>query len=76
MENTLGLLRIRVQRGINLAVRDTRSSDPYVVITMGNQVYASLLLMKMISVFVWEILHALFYVVLLYFLFLYPVYML
>ncbi|KAH7516323.1 hypothetical protein FEM48_Zijuj10G0122900 [Ziziphus jujuba var. spinosa] len=37
MENTLGLLRIRVQRGINLAVRDTRSSDPYVVITMGNQ---------------------------------------
>lgn len=34
----MGLLRIRVQRGINLAVRDTRSSDPYVVITMGNQV--------------------------------------
>ncbi|CAH9081552.1 unnamed protein product [Cuscuta europaea] len=33
----LGLLKIRVRRGINLAVRDTHSSDPYVVITMGNQ---------------------------------------
>lgn len=33
----LGLLKIRVRRGINLAVRDTLSSDPYVVITMGNQ---------------------------------------
>ncbi|VFQ86116.1 unnamed protein product [Cuscuta campestris] len=33
----LGLLKIHVCRGINLAVRDTRSSDPYVVITMGNQ---------------------------------------
>ncbi|XVE92003.1 hypothetical protein REPUB_Repub01dG0059600 [Reevesia pubescens] len=37
MEDTLGLLRIRVRRGINLAVRDTISSDPYVVITMGQQ---------------------------------------
>ncbi|XP_019160093.1 PREDICTED: protein C2-DOMAIN ABA-RELATED 7-like [Ipomoea nil] len=33
----LGLLKIRVIRGINLAVRDTLSSDPYVVITMGHQ---------------------------------------
>ncbi|XP_031122961.1 protein C2-DOMAIN ABA-RELATED 7-like [Ipomoea triloba] len=32
-----GLLKIRVIRGINLAVRDTLSSDPYVVITMGHQ---------------------------------------
>ncbi|KAH8491891.1 hypothetical protein H0E87_021477 [Populus deltoides] len=37
MESILGLLRIRVKRGINLAVRDVRSSDPYVVIRMGNQ---------------------------------------
>ncbi|XP_062110157.1 protein C2-DOMAIN ABA-RELATED 7 isoform X1 [Humulus lupulus] len=36
-KNTLGLLRIRVRRGHNLAVRDTLSSDPYVVVTMGNQ---------------------------------------
>lgn len=39
MENLLGLLRIRVKRGVNLAVRDVRSSDPYVVIKMGKQVY-------------------------------------
>ncbi|XP_035542051.1 protein C2-DOMAIN ABA-RELATED 7-like isoform X2 [Juglans regia] len=38
MENLLGLLRIRVQRGINLAVRDSlSSSDPYVVVTFGEQ---------------------------------------
>lgn len=38
MENLMGLLRIRVKRGINLAVRDVRTSDPYVVIKMDNQV--------------------------------------
>ncbi|KAK4567514.1 hypothetical protein RGQ29_003335 [Quercus rubra] len=37
MENLLGLLRIRVKRGVNLAVRDVRSSDPYVVIKMNRQ---------------------------------------
>ncbi|CBI15582.3 unnamed protein product, partial [Vitis vinifera] len=37
MENLLGLLRVRVKRGINLAVRDVRSSDPYAVIKMGKQ---------------------------------------
>ncbi|WCJ42075.1 Calcium-dependent lipid-binding (CaLB domain) family protein [Euphorbia peplus] len=37
MENLIGLLRIRVKRGINLAVRDVRSSDPYVVVRMGRQ---------------------------------------
>ncbi|KZV24871.1 hypothetical protein F511_14754 [Dorcoceras hygrometricum] len=37
MDNLLGLLRIRVKRGINLAVRDVRSSDPYVVVRMGRQ---------------------------------------
>jgi hypothetical protein len=37
MDSFLGLLRIRVKRGLNLAVRDLGSSDPYVVITMGNQ---------------------------------------
>ncbi|XP_024020929.1 protein C2-DOMAIN ABA-RELATED 7 [Morus notabilis] len=31
------LLRIRVRRGVNLAVRDTLSSDPYVLVTMGEQ---------------------------------------
>nr|XP_043634343.1 protein C2-DOMAIN ABA-RELATED 4-like [Erigeron canadensis] len=37
MDNLLGLLRIRVKRGINLAIRDFRSSDPYCVIRMGEQ---------------------------------------
>ncbi|KDP23927.1 hypothetical protein JCGZ_27087 [Jatropha curcas] len=37
MESLLGLLRIRVKRGVNLAVRDVRSSDPYVVVKMGRQ---------------------------------------
>lgn len=38
MENLLGLLRVRIKRGVNLAVRDVRSSDPYLVIKMYNQV--------------------------------------
>ncbi|KAJ4973084.1 hypothetical protein NE237_006258 [Protea cynaroides] len=37
MDNLLGLLRIRIKRGVNLAVRDVRSSDPYVVVKMGKQ---------------------------------------
>lgn len=36
--DVLGLLRIRVRRGINLAVRDTLSSDPYCVVSCGTQV--------------------------------------
>lgn len=38
MDSLLGLLRIRVKRGVNLAVRDLNSSDPYVVVKMGKQV--------------------------------------
>ncbi|KAJ4960823.1 hypothetical protein NE237_020733 [Protea cynaroides] len=37
MDNLLGLLRIKIKRGINLAVRDVRTSDPYVVIKLGKQ---------------------------------------
>ncbi|CAA3015346.1 C2-DOMAIN ABA-RELATED 4-like [Olea europaea subsp. europaea] len=37
MENFLGLLRVNVLRGINLAKRDTRSSDPYIIVKMDNQ---------------------------------------
>ncbi|KAG6716392.1 hypothetical protein I3842_04G046800 [Carya illinoinensis] len=37
MENKTGQLRVHIQRGVNLAVRDVRSSDPYVVIKMGRQ---------------------------------------
>lgn len=38
----MGLLRVHVLRGVNLAVRDVVSSDPYVVIKMGKQVTFSL----------------------------------
>ncbi|KAL6010128.1 hypothetical protein ACLOJK_000559 [Asimina triloba] len=37
MENMLGLLRVRIVRGVNLAIRDVRSSDPYVVLKMDKQ---------------------------------------
>ncbi|XP_062150754.1 protein C2-DOMAIN ABA-RELATED 4-like [Alnus glutinosa] len=37
MENLIGLLRIHIQKGVNLAVRDVRSSDPYVIVKMGRQ---------------------------------------
>ncbi|KAG8373797.1 hypothetical protein BUALT_Bualt11G0062500 [Buddleja alternifolia] len=37
MEILLGLLRINIIRGIKLAVRDARSSDPYVIVRMGKQ---------------------------------------
>ncbi|XP_039011056.1 protein C2-DOMAIN ABA-RELATED 4-like [Hibiscus syriacus] len=37
MDNLMGLLRVHVKRGVNLAVRDVRSSDPYVVVKMGQQ---------------------------------------
>ncbi|XP_049392871.1 protein C2-DOMAIN ABA-RELATED 7-like [Solanum stenotomum] len=33
----LGLVKIRVHRGINLPLKDTFHSDPYVVVTMGDQ---------------------------------------
>ena len=29
--NTMGMLRIRIVRGINLVVRDVKSNDPYVI---------------------------------------------
>ncbi|WOL13018.1 GTPase activating protein 1-like [Canna indica] len=35
--NVLGLLKVRVVRGVNLAYRDTRGSDPYVILRMGSQ---------------------------------------
>ncbi|KAH0454680.1 hypothetical protein IEQ34_016604 [Dendrobium chrysotoxum] len=37
MESVIGLLRVRIIRGVNLAVRDTRGSDPYVVLRLGGQ---------------------------------------
>lgn len=43
MENLLGLLKVKVLRGVNLAYRDATGSDPYVVIRMGHQVISHLL---------------------------------
>ncbi|CAI8620045.1 unnamed protein product [Vicia faba] len=37
MDDLLGLLRIRIKRGVNLAVRDVNTSDPYIVVKMGKQ---------------------------------------
>ena len=38
MVEYIGLLKIKVRRGKNLAVRDMLSSDPYVVLALGPQV--------------------------------------
>ncbi|KAK2434299.1 Calcium-dependent lipid-binding (CaLB domain) family protein [Trifolium repens] len=37
MENILGLIRLRIKKGTNLIPRDSRTSDPYVVLTMAEQ---------------------------------------
>ncbi|KAI3517894.1 hypothetical protein L1887_17115 [Cichorium endivia] len=37
LDNLSGLLKVRVKRGLDLAVRDITDSDPYVVIKMGDQ---------------------------------------
>ncbi|MBA0638130.1 hypothetical protein Godav_025868 [Gossypium davidsonii] len=34
----IGLLKVKVVKGINLAIRDMLTSDPYVVLTLGKQV--------------------------------------
>ncbi|KAF7822245.1 protein C2-DOMAIN ABA-RELATED 4-like [Senna tora] len=49
MEEMLGLLRIRIKRGVNLAVRDVRSSDPYVVVKMGKQKFKTAIVYKDIN---------------------------
>lgn len=38
MDRLMGLLRVKVLRGVNLAYRDARGSDPYVVLRLGRQV--------------------------------------
>ncbi|CAH1435603.1 unnamed protein product [Lactuca virosa] len=53
MDNLLGLLRIRIKRGIDLAIRDFKSSDPYVVVTMGDQTLKTRIIDKELNP-VWE----------------------
>lgn len=38
MVEFIGLLKVTIKSGTNLAVRDMMSSDPYVVLTLGKQV--------------------------------------
>lgn len=38
MVEFIGMLKIKIIRGTNMAIRDMLSSDPYVVLTLGQQV--------------------------------------
>lgn len=38
MANILGLIRLRIKKGTNLIPHDSRTSDPYVLVTMEEQV--------------------------------------
>lgn len=38
MVEFIGLLKVKVIRGTNLAIRDMMTSDPYVILTLGQQV--------------------------------------
>jgi len=49
--NVLGLLKLRIKRGINLAIRDSNSSDPYVVVNIGHEQVRSLLSLFVSKVF-------------------------
>ncbi|KMT17253.1 hypothetical protein BVRB_2g039530 [Beta vulgaris subsp. vulgaris] len=37
ISNAMGALRIRIKRGIDLAIRDATSSDPYVIVLLDQQ---------------------------------------
>lgn len=41
MVEFIGMLKVKVIKGTNLAVRDIKSSDPYVVLNLGTQVGCS-----------------------------------
>lgn len=38
MVEFIGLLKVKVIKGTDLAIRDMMSSDPYVILTLGQQV--------------------------------------
>jgi len=38
MVEFIGMLKVKVIKGTNLAIRDIKSSDPYVVLSLGQQV--------------------------------------
>lgn len=42
MVEFIGMLKVKVLKGTNLAVRDVLSSDPYIVLKLGKQVSSHL----------------------------------
>jgi hypothetical protein len=42
MVEFVGLIKVNIIRGTNLAIRDMMSSDPYVIISLGHQVSNSI----------------------------------
>lgn len=44
------MLKVTVHKGSNLAVRDMLSSDPYIVLTLGQQVSQYLFLLIRLSI--------------------------
>lgn len=43
MVEFIGLIMVNVVKGTNLAIRDVMTSDPYVILALGNQVRLFLL---------------------------------
>lgn len=56
-EEFLGTLKVKIVRGISLAVRDLLSSDPYVVATLGAQVCNINVVSNRLRFFVFGIYH-------------------
>ena len=46
MVEFVGLVKVNVVRGTNLAIRDVVSSDPYVILVLGHQVSLSFILLR------------------------------
>lgn len=51
MGEQLGLLKVTVVQGKKLVIRDFKSSDPYVVVKLGNQVILSSTMILLIQSF-------------------------
>lgn len=49
MGDPLGLLKVTVVQGKRLVIRDFKSSDPYVVVKLGNQVSLVSIFMELFS---------------------------
>lgn len=52
MVEFIGMLKVTVKKGTNLAIRDMMSSDPYVVLNLGKQV-SDLFVILFINTHLW-----------------------